>query len=231
MNTPCGRQNYKDLINFYERKTDEALHKATKYKELLERSYASVIESLEHAIEYLEKEKAVCSDDDKNRAILNVRERSLKSQLQIMLPYRKHLDPRNLSKHINDNYNSKPLNMADTFVFLDHHPPYPLSNSPSLKMCPRNKDEQFEELQVRIVELERMVDHLSRKLEESERRARAEEDARLIAEGQLLMLSSQTPAIADANYRELMTSMDSPPCSRPSTFALSFDDDQVNHHE
>nr|CDS27233.1 expressed conserved protein [Hymenolepis microstoma] len=225
MNAPCGRQTYKDMINFYERKTDEALHRAARYKDLLERSYANVIESLEHAIEYLEKEKVIYSDDCRTCALLNVRERSLQSQLQIMLPYRRHLDPRNLSKHVDENYNSRPSNTADTFVLLNHQPPYPLSNPPSLRMCPKNKDEQFEELQVRIVELERMVDHLSRKLEESECRAKAEEDARLVAEGQLLMMSSRNPAISDSNYSELETSITFPRSSRPSTSALSFDDD------
>ncbi|VDL61597.1 unnamed protein product [Hymenolepis diminuta] len=229
MTAPCGQRNYQYTINFYERKTDEALYRAAKYRDLLERSYANAIESLEHAIEYLEKEKSLCGDDCGNHDLLDVRERSLRNRLQIMQPYRRYMDPHSPNKPVSENYNSKLSNMADTFVILDHQPLYPLSNpSPALKMCPKNKDERLEELQIRIVELEKMVDQLSRKLEQSERRARAEEDARFIAEGQLLMMSSRNPANSDSSYSGLDTSITSSRSFRPGRFTSSFDEDQVN---
>lgn len=72
------------------------------------------------------------------------------------------------------------------------------------------------------------VDQLSRKLEQSECRARAEEDARFIAEGQLLMMSSRNPANSDSNYSGLDTSITSPHSFRPNRFTSSYDEDQEN---
>ncbi|KAM7538469.1 hypothetical protein Aperf_G00000070623 [Anoplocephala perfoliata] len=231
MDSPFGRQTYQDMINFYERKTDEALSNASKHRILLEKSYISAIESIEKAIEFIEREKCIYGTACEKYGVLEARERSLKSRLQLMQPYRSFLKRYSPSRPSEENTISGP-NTSDAFVFLAHEhdtpPPNPCRSSAALRLCPKNKEERFEECEIRICELEKMVDCLSLKLQESERRAEAEENARLIAEGQLLMMSRQNqlaspPDLSDTNFSELDTSTHRPRSSHQDRFFLSCD--------
>ncbi|CDS42465.1 expressed conserved protein [Echinococcus multilocularis] len=213
---------YLNEANYYERKSERALLNMSKFIDLVENNYADAVNSLQKALSYLDKAKSELNIDSDELRILEMRQESLHRQFDALRPYRFLLTHRFITKTTvtsSQSVNSRLLKSADPVVRIDEsndhfHSGYdllPSRSATNLKLCPKRNDQRLEECEVRINELEKMVNELSLKLEESERRAALEENARLVAEGELLMLRrphcwGSTSPLTDSVYNTMIAS-------------------------
>uniref|UniRef100_A0A5K3EM15 MIT domain-containing protein n=1 Tax=Mesocestoides corti TaxID=53468 RepID=A0A5K3EM15_MESCO len=187
--------------NFYERKSEKALCNLSKLIGLVEKNYADAIEFLQKAISYLDQAKAdICSGSEEELRIYEMRQASLQRQFETLQPYRFlliHRPTADAKSTRSRSLDSRLRKSTEGFVFLvdenGNNPlrdltPYEAKPTVVLKNYSKPSDQRLEECEVRMAELEKMVNELSLKLEESERRAALEENARLAAEGELLMI-------------------------------------------
>ncbi|VDK36144.1 unnamed protein product [Taenia asiatica] len=189
---------YMTEANYYERKSERALLKISMFVNLVENNYADAVDSLQKALSFLDKAKSELDIESDELRILELRQESLHRQLDALRPHLFLLTHRSIAKSTatrSQDVNSRSLKSADPIVLIEESNDYLPSgcdlssrSATNLKLCPKRNDQRLEEYEVRINELEKMVNELSLKLEESERRAALEENARLVAEGELLML-------------------------------------------
>ncbi|VDM33153.1 unnamed protein product [Hydatigera taeniaeformis] len=184
------------------------------FVDLVENNYADAVDSLQKALSFLDKAKSELDIESDELRILEMRQESLYRQFDSLRPYQFLLTHRSIAKSIttrSQGINSCPSKSADPALHVDEnngaHDPLPGRAGATLKLCPKRNDQKLEECEVRINELEKM-------LEESERRAALEEDARLVAERELLMLQRShrwcsTSPLTDSVCNTMVTSHNS----------------------